>query len=113
MKKNQISELTRRDVFDILSKGIIEEVEIIESFRQTNEFFHDGKNEIRIYYHGRLDEIGFLKRLYKLNEIKSYDSRYKDVEGDIYQHRIRNYDWPDDWIFSDERFGLYENDELF
>ena len=38
MRKNQISELTRRDVFDILSKGIIEEVGFNETFRQTKDY---------------------------------------------------------------------------
>ncbi len=59
-----------------------------------------------------MDEIGFLKRLYKLNEIESNDNRYKDAKGDIYQYHVSNYHWSNDWIFSDELFGLYENDEL-
>jgi hypothetical protein len=45
--------------------------------------------------------------------MKSYDSRYKDAAGDIYQHRINNNDWSDDWIFSDGRFELAKSDEKF
>ena len=41
----------------------------------------------------------------------STDPRYKSAAGDIYQHRVNNLDWPDDWVFDDERFGLAASDE--
>ncbi|WP_409475065.1 hypothetical protein [Streptomyces sp. HC307] len=55
---------------------------------------------------GRLEESEFLKRIFDLDALESYDSRFPTAEGDIYQHRVNNYDWEPDWIFTDERFGL-------
>ena len=67
-------------------------------------------------YHwaGELEEPEFLKRIYPLEQIPSHDSRFDSAEGDIWQHRMNNYDWEDDWIFEDERFNLADGeDELF
>jgi hypothetical protein len=55
---------------------------------------------------GDLDEVDFLRRLYDLDRMESYDSRYATAEGDIIQHRLNNEDWDADWVFSDSRFGL-------
>ncbi|GIV30502.1 MAG: hypothetical protein KatS3mg028_1568 [Bacteroidia bacterium] len=78
---NQISAVTRKDLFDeIKEKGY--------------------------WWHGRLDEIDFLKRICNLKEMKSTDSRFKNAEDDIWQHRENNFDWEDWWILSDSRFDL-------
>lgn len=76
-----ISEITRRDITD----GLIAE---------------------QVNWAGRLDESGFVGRVWDLSEIRSTDHRYKDAAGDIRQHRISNYDWEADWIFHDARFDL-------
>lgn len=55
---------------------------------------------------GRLSESAFLSRVYDLSKIRSTDPRFNNVEGDIWQHRVNNYDWPDDWVFNDPRFNL-------
>lgn len=57
-------------------------------------------------WHGDLEEPAFLSRLYDLDATPSTDTRYATAAGDIAQHRIRNYDWDDDWILTDERFRL-------
>jgi hypothetical protein len=44
-------------------------------------------------FHGRLDLISFLKRVWPLNSMPSTDPRFDDVEGDIWQHMVRNNDW--------------------
>ncbi len=75
----RISEITRRDLWEVLA----------------------GVN-----WWGQLDEIAFLKRLYSLDLLPSTDNRRHDAEGDIIQHRVANNDWADDWVFSDDRFGL-------
>jgi hypothetical protein len=63
-----ISEVTRRNIIDYLL--------------------------IRKYpFYGRLDLIEFLKRIWDLSSMPSTDSRYKNAEGDIYQHIINNSDW--------------------
>jgi len=80
----KISELTRRDIFDSL-RGV------------------------DIY--GRLEETEFLSRLYDLEKLPSSDSRFKDAAGDIWQHRVNNYDWQDGWVFDDWRFNLRDGDD--
>jgi len=56
---------------------------------------------------GRLDEVDFLSALFELDKLPSHDHRFKDVAGDIYQHRINNpNDWENHWIISDTRFNL-------
>jgi hypothetical protein len=68
-----------------------------------------------IDWSGELDEVEFLDRLYDLSALPSNDGRYVNAADDIWQHRINNLqDWPDDWVFSDERFQLAdEPDEVF
>lgn len=58
------------------------------------------------WWAGQLDETSFLERLYDLKSLPSRDDRFPDAAGDIWQHRIRNTDWDDNWIFTDSRFGL-------
>jgi AbiJ N-terminal domain 3/Abortive infection C-terminus len=60
---------------------------------------------------GRPGEIRFLSRLWKLEELPSTDSRFPDASGDIVQHRLRNLDWEDDWIFGDTRFQLIDGSD--
>lgn len=81
----KITEVTRKDIVEIFYK-----------------------NHLSCY--GRLEEIEFLSRLYNLQEMPSTDSRYNNAESDIYQHRISNNDWEDDWIFYDKRFKLRNGD---
>jgi hypothetical protein len=69
-------------------------------------FVRSVENEIRINYSGRLDEISFLNRLYKLKELPSTDSRYIDAESDIWKHTVANDDWGYVWVFYDRRFQL-------
>lgn len=87
MPKKLITQVTRRKIFDtlILSK---------------------------VLWEGRLEEPDFLARIYDLDKLPSTDSRYKTAAGDIWQHRVNNpQDWPDDWVFTDSRFGLQHGDD--
>lgn len=98
---NRITEITRRDILDLFQSGID-----IEDFFETKK--------ITYHYFGRLEEIDFLKRLYDLKKMPSYDSRYGDAEGDICQHTVNNDDYPYCWVFEDERFHLKEgSDEIY
>ena len=83
---NKISNITRRDIFDTMT---------VEG----------------IAWNGRLEETEFLSRLYDLSKMLSTDSRFKDANGDIWQHRVNNYDWDDNWVFSDDRFNLMHCDD--
>jgi hypothetical protein len=57
------------------------------------------------------EKLTFLERLYDLSKIESYDYRFNNVSSDIRQHTVYNNDWEDDWVFSDERFGLAHGDD--
>lgn len=87
---NKITEVTRRAIFDYLSVGPCS-------------------------WHGRLDEVEFLRRVFDLKSLPSTDGRFEDAAGDIWQHRINNPgDWQDDWVFYDSRFDLlHGSDESF
>lgn len=91
---NMITKITKREIFDLFNSGIKQE-----------EFF----NVVTyIYpYFGRLEEIEFLERLYDLENMESLDSRYPNAKGDIWQHTINNDDYPENWVFKDERFELF------
>ncbi len=75
----QITRATRRDIIDLFSE-----------------------------YHWavRLEETKFLGRLFDLETIPSTDPRFKNAQGDIWQHRVNNDDWDSDWVFDDPRFNL-------
>jgi hypothetical protein len=64
-----------------------------------------------ISWSGRLEEPDFLNRLFDLSKLPSTDSRYDNAYDDIHKHRIMNYDWEDDWVFTDRRFNLLHSDE--
>lgn len=52
--------------------------------------------------------------MYNLQKIESTDHRFKNAYGDITQHRITNWNWEDDWVFYDPRFGIKNlNDKEF
>lgn len=66
------------------------------------------------WWNGRLQDHDFLARLYDLSSIASTDSRFSNAEQDIIQHTVANDDWPPDWVFLDERFGLKDGpDDVF
>jgi hypothetical protein len=78
---NRITEITRRNIFDTITME-------------------------RINWAGRLNEVQFLSRLFELKTLPSTDRRFGDAGQDIWQHRINNYDWEDDWVLYDPRFNL-------
>jgi hypothetical protein len=85
-----ISEVTRRAIIDYLT--------------------------VAASWSGALEEHEFLGRIYDLRRMPStdYRSEYNTAYLDIWQHRVRNQDWSDDWVFTDSRFDLlYGTDEAF
>ena len=74
------------------------------------EEFFDSKR-IKYGYYGRLSEIDFLKRIYDLKSLQSFDNRFDDAEGDIWQHTINNDDYEEGWVFEDARFELLNGDD--
>ena len=41
----------------------------------------------------------------------STDKRFDNADADIWQHRINNSDWEDNWVFYDERFGIHNGED--
>ncbi len=64
-----------------------------------------------VAWNGALDDVEFLGRIFDLKALPSFDARFKDAAGDIWQHRINNDDWEHDWVFSDRRFQLLDGPE--
>ena len=94
---DKISEVTKRDIQDLFKCGVT---------------LPDGTVK-KVYWYGRLEDADFLSRLYNLSDMPSYDSRYKDANGDIRCHVGWN-DWEEDWVFTDPRFNiLHGDDETF
>lgn len=58
-----------------------------------------------------MDDVAFLSRLYDLSSLPSTDQRFDNAADDIWQHRINNLDWDDNWVFSDNRFQLADGPE--
>jgi hypothetical protein len=86
---NEISEVTRRAIVDFLVAS-------------------------SVGWAGRLSEDDFLARLYDLTSMPSTDRRFENAAGDIWKHRIMNFDWSEDWVFYDSRFNLlWSADEDF
>ena len=104
MKK--ITELTRRDIIDIIMGGFL--VKEPESLDSDYDWETDAKGRyiVRMPFCGRLNEVEFLSRLYDLSNMPSYDRRFKNAHGDIIQHTVNNDDWDEYWMFSDDRFDL-------
>ncbi len=62
--------------------------------------------EPAMFWAGALDELAFLAPLYDLQRLPSTDFRFKMASEDIRQHRVRNDDGGNGWVFGDERFNL-------
>lgn len=61
-----------------------------------------------------MEEPEFVQRLYDLKNMQSIDSRFSDAEGEIWQHTVNNDDYPNGWVFMDERFQLANGtDEIY
>ena len=97
---NNITEITRRDIFDLFQNGYVE----------YNWLTNDEK--CFYPYQGQLTEIEFLKKIYPLDKMPSYDSRFENAESDIWQHTVNNNDWDSDWIFKDDRFELLKGNDI-
>ncbi|WP_425803409.1 hypothetical protein ACHOLT_17870 [Desulfitobacterium sp. Sab5] len=98
---NRISEITKRDILDLFRSGI-----------DIDDFWDEKR--VTYPYFGRMEEIEFIKRLYDLKSMQSFDSRFPDAEGDIWQHTVNNDDYSFCWVFEDERFQLQNgSDEVY
>lgn len=60
----------------------------------------------KVNWSGRLEEQNFLKRIFDVDAMPSHDGRFKSAASDIWQHRVNNNDWDDNWVFDDPRFEM-------
>ena len=81
MKRNTITEVTRRDIIDHIVVG-------------------------KIDWAGALSPADFLGRLYDLASLPSKDPRFRSAHGDINMHTVNFQDWDLGWVFDDNRFGI-------
>lgn len=77
---NKITKITRRAILEILDTYMADD------------------------FYGRLNEVEFWERIFNLEKLPSTDSRYENMKGDLWQHRINNYDWEDNWYV--DKFDL-------
>lgn len=105
---NKISDITRQDILDVIKNGIV--ISSGEPINNINCGDYKTEHIVKIPFHGRLDEISFLSRIYNLNELPSKDRRYKNAHEDISCHLYWGDYESDCWFFQDERFGLRQGD---
>ena len=74
----RITNVTKRQIKELFNNGV--DMGVFESHYQL--YFYWGSCE---------NELSFLKRLYPLEKMPSNDCRYKNAEGDIIQHTIKNF----------------------
>lgn len=60
-------------------------------------------------FYGRLNEVEFWERIFNLEKLPSTDSRYPDMKGDLWQHRVNNNDWDDNWYI--DKLDLLETED--
>lgn len=105
---DKISEITRRDIVDIIKSGFSVELDEEEYDSSSGEYITE--RTVVMPYFGRFDTLGFLSRLYNLKELPSHDSRYRTAYDDISCH-LRWGDYEEEcWFFEDERFNLRPGD---
>lgn len=78
-----ITEVTKRDIVDILHNGFLSIETIISRDYYENQYPEEHDVEYKINWYGRLEELEFLSRIYNLNTMKSYDSRFRNAREDI------------------------------
>ncbi|MCG9967350.1 abortive infection family protein [Pelotomaculum terephthalicicum JT] len=107
-----ITDVTRMEIFDCIKNGfdIIEEVVRYDSTYER-EYIDEQSVHIRMTFCGKLDELKFLDRVFDLKKTPSTDRRFKNAEGDIWQHTVNNDDWQDPFWFLDYKPFNLENGE--
>lgn len=89
----KITEVTLRDIIDIIRNGFVGSEPQTKVDYYEWEYTEKIPTEYKMCYHGRLDEIDFLSRLYNLDSMPSSDSCFRNALGDIRRHTVNNDDW--------------------
>jgi hypothetical protein len=83
LKGGAVSECTRKNIIDMMRRG-------------------------KVAFNGALADSDFLTEIFDLTVLPSRDRRFTDMAGDVWQHRVRNDDWPDDWVYDDDRLNIVD-----
>lgn len=98
-QRTQITNITRRQIFDLISNGFEEEGPLCESI---HNFYP---------YYGIKSEHDFLADLYDLHKMPSKDKmRFKDADEEFAWHSIMG-DSSNGWLFQDDRLELLSGDD--
>lgn len=89
MPESNISDITRGDIIDLL---------LIDDNRP---------------FHGKMDLLDFLPRIWPLETMPSTDSRFETALQDIWQHMVNNYDWTNDYLLKTYLELSTCSDEMF
>jgi hypothetical protein len=94
----------------------IPETPVVET-RKISEVTRQGLADLLLLrntpFHGRLDLMSFLKRVWPLGQMVSSDQRFQDAAGDIWQHVVNNNDWSYSELLHDRLNILTIGDEQF
>ncbi len=91
---NKITTVTRRDIRTLLINGWNEDM-----------YWETTHHHYLIW--GLLNPLEFLSRLYPLDTLPSYDSRYENATIDIHVHTVVNpNDYEADWFWTDDRINI-------
>lgn len=99
-----LTDVTRQDIFDIIRDGFY--IGFDEPVKDWETGQYEVGEDVKMKFYGRLSEIDFLQRLYRLYDMPSHDSRFTTAYDDIYRHTVLNDDWNEFWFFNDDRFQL-------
>lgn len=102
---NNITEITRRSVFDYL---IDRNMDDINAYVLGDSLMFQEPERVFNYY-GRRTELQFLEKLYDLSA--SDEPWGETLREEIIQHTIRNDDYQYGWVFEDKRFDLLTGDD--
>lgn len=92
-----ISEVTKRDVSDLLINGL-----------DINDIFQSKR--VKISWHGRIGELDFIKRICDVSKIQVDDSRCRNFEEEFVRHREYNSDYDDDYFFTLDKLPYKNSD---
>lgn len=85
-----ISDVTKRDITDILVNGLE-----IQDFMETKT--------VQMPWNGRMSEIDFIKRVCDVSKIPVDDKRCNNFEEEYFRHRVNNDDYDNDYFFELEK----------
>lgn len=99
----RITEVTRRDIFDILKDRYGNEME--NYVYQHNYSSWNNEAEKVFHFYGRIDADEFLGMLYEIEKLPSEHGN-SNAKEDVLKHFVLNKDYDEYWIFDDARFEL-------